>query len=266
VGLVPGGASVPRDLYTRGRGIRLRPGVAKLRTRSALAVLPGFDGFLRLVPCRFVAPCCRSWGSPRFRSFTMRFLGLLAEPSAARSASVSSRSPRPALPHPRLPGCPKGLPFWSGVARARAWLDLPRWRHTLRSVSLDSSRVASPRPLPSRRWTGLVWTSESLPRGKGSSVHPAAVRRPQGFAPLASPLRRRTLPSRRRSMLPWASVPCEGRSSAAATRVASPSVPECVRACCGSVAPSPRPRPGRSDQPGGTAAWRSHRVAGGSLA
>jgi hypothetical protein len=45
----------------------LRPGAAKLQTRSALAVLPGFGGLLRTTPCRFVAPCIRPWGSPRFR-------------------------------------------------------------------------------------------------------------------------------------------------------------------------------------------------------
>jgi hypothetical protein len=93
---VPDGASVPRDVYTRGRSVRHRPGVATLRTRSALAVLPGFDGLLRLTPCRFVAPCCRSWGSPRFRSWAMPVFGLLAEPSAARSASVPLRAPLPA--------------------------------------------------------------------------------------------------------------------------------------------------------------------------
>jgi hypothetical protein len=42
----------------------LRSGDATFRTRSALAVLPGCDGLLHLVPSRFVAPWCRSWGSP----------------------------------------------------------------------------------------------------------------------------------------------------------------------------------------------------------
>jgi hypothetical protein len=44
----------------------LRRRSAKTSARSALAVLPGFDGFLRASTCRFVAPCCRPWGSPRF--------------------------------------------------------------------------------------------------------------------------------------------------------------------------------------------------------
>jgi len=46
---------------------RLRFGAAVSRTRSVLAVPPGFDGFLRASPCRFVAPCNRPWGSLRFR-------------------------------------------------------------------------------------------------------------------------------------------------------------------------------------------------------
>jgi len=45
----------------------LRPGVARFRARSVLAVPPGFDGLLCTIPCRFVAPCSRPWGSPRFR-------------------------------------------------------------------------------------------------------------------------------------------------------------------------------------------------------
>ena len=45
----------------------LRLETAKSRTRSVLAVPPGFDGLLRSAHCRFFAPCSRSWGSPRFR-------------------------------------------------------------------------------------------------------------------------------------------------------------------------------------------------------
>jgi len=58
---------------TPGRGpsqasrLVLRPGAATSRTRSALAVPPGSDGFLRAMPRRSVAPCCRPWGSSRFR-------------------------------------------------------------------------------------------------------------------------------------------------------------------------------------------------------
>ena len=40
---------------------------AKTRARSVLAFPPGFDGLLRASACRFVAPCCRPWGSPCFQ-------------------------------------------------------------------------------------------------------------------------------------------------------------------------------------------------------
>jgi hypothetical protein len=55
-----------------GRGRDHRPGDAIFRTRSVLAVPPGCDGLLHQAPCRLVASCCRSWGSPRFRSFARR--------------------------------------------------------------------------------------------------------------------------------------------------------------------------------------------------
>jgi hypothetical protein len=45
----------------------LRRECATTRARAALAVSHDYDGLLRLVPCRSVAPCNRSWGSPRFR-------------------------------------------------------------------------------------------------------------------------------------------------------------------------------------------------------
>lgn len=46
----------------------LRPVLATAQVRSALAVPPGFDGFLRATLRRFIAPCNQSWGSPRFSS------------------------------------------------------------------------------------------------------------------------------------------------------------------------------------------------------
>jgi len=38
------------------------------KSRSALVVSHHLDGFLRATARRFVAPCCRPWGSPRFAS------------------------------------------------------------------------------------------------------------------------------------------------------------------------------------------------------
>jgi len=59
-------ASTPGLGSSQARYVSLRFGAARSRTRSALAVPPGFDGFLRAVPCRSVAPCSRPWGPPRF--------------------------------------------------------------------------------------------------------------------------------------------------------------------------------------------------------
>lgn len=57
-------------LYTSTPGFPLRFGaIPMLRTCSVLVVLPDLDGLLRVVLRRFVAPCCRPWGSRRFGLF-----------------------------------------------------------------------------------------------------------------------------------------------------------------------------------------------------
>lgn len=92
----PHSAELPARLRPRralgftGRGSDLRPGDATLRTRSALVVLPDFGGFLRWERCRFVAPCSRPWGSPRFRTFGFALRDGIARISPhARPASPS---------------------------------------------------------------------------------------------------------------------------------------------------------------------------------
>jgi hypothetical protein len=40
---------------------------ARPRVRAVHAVSHDCDGLLQPTPCRSVAPCCRSWGSPRCR-------------------------------------------------------------------------------------------------------------------------------------------------------------------------------------------------------
>ena len=67
---------------------------------SALAVLPGCSGFLRMVARRFVAPCCRSWGSARSGC---RSLARLAPPELSTLRSLPPL--QPAVPRRRGP-CP----------------------------------------------------------------------------------------------------------------------------------------------------------------
>jgi hypothetical protein len=87
----------------------------------------------------------------------------------------------------------------SSLARrpARRERHSPWCIHTLRSVSLVRSRIASPRPLPSRRFR----PARSPPPPHPSRSSNQAIRknlresdRPQGLAPLTSPLRRLPLP------------------------------------------------------------------------
>ena len=137
-------------LRVAGRDRRLRPGDAILRTRSVLAVLPDFDGLLRQAPCRSVAPCCRSWGSPRFRTVVFAAVG----PFGRRAPEPVLRALRCTLPACRnaaVAEAPESRRLAGALALVARSGVLPRWRQTLRSFSLASSRTVSPRPMPSRR-------------------------------------------------------------------------------------------------------------------
>lgn len=94
-------ASTPGCLFRRTD--RRWLAVTKLRACSVLAVLPGFDGLLRPVRHRFVAPCCRPWGSPRLRGgfsptaptpipSTPKGLGLASLTDSLPSEDVSGRA------------------------------------------------------------------------------------------------------------------------------------------------------------------------------
>jgi len=84
----------------------LRPGVANLQARSALAVPPGSDGLLRSASCRSIAPCNRPWGSPCFG------LRSLCPPKRARRL----RRPRWRRPYEAFPSLTAG----SASPRGRA--------------------------------------------------------------------------------------------------------------------------------------------------
>jgi len=96
------------------RGGDHRPDVAKHQAPSAPVVPPDYDGLLRTLRYRSIAPCSQPWGSDGFR------LGLPGRVSPHVSV---------------LRGFPASAP------------------HTLRSFSLPESRPASPQPLPSRRYS-----------------------------------------------------------------------------------------------------------------
>ena len=99
--------------------LRHRFRTATFRTRSVLAVPPGFDGLLRRAcgpktavlstVCRFVAPCSRSWGSPGFRAPVLLFGSPRTWCSAVRSLSHWRRPfeafPSPAAVHLVTAGC-----------------------------------------------------------------------------------------------------------------------------------------------------------------
>jgi len=163
---------------------RLRIGTTTSRSCSALAVPPGFSGFLRSEQVRrltrstvrgFVAPRSRPWGSPRF--------GL---PDSASQPSLR--------PEGRGP---------EGPSRS-----LPLWRMTLRSVLLLGSRrpcrhrassfrtrSRSPAGVPSRRWS-CARSRVTTPRFTALDL--------RAFFHRGVRCVRATLPSRDRSMLPWA--------------------------------------------------------------
>jgi hypothetical protein len=101
---------------------RLLPAAPKncLRVIGTTRQLPfhprGLSPPRRFAPCdscKFVAPCCQSWGSPRFP---------VPAPVTPESAPATWPVPRDAV-------------------------------HTLQRFSLISSRTASLRPLPSCRWS-----------------------------------------------------------------------------------------------------------------
>jgi hypothetical protein len=182
-------ASTPCRDPSQGTRPDIRRGFACSHARSVLAVPPGFDGFLRTAPCRFVAPCSRPWGSPRFRCWHLH--DSRARPPASRQSPVESQddrglgpgdsnsfassSHRPLSPPLHLGPC---VAAHASVLRtnlsstsARGWTSpipaaaepgidpgastFPGGASTLRSVSLARSRTASLRPLPSRRCAQL---------------------------------------------------------------------------------------------------------------
>jgi len=117
-----------------------RPGNAILRTRSVLVVPPDFDGLLCSIPCRSVAPCSRSWGSPRF--------GPAARPTnRPKSLRISNESTCLALgssPRRYRPSklSPRQQPYRVTAALAFTPLSLPANR---RAASANESDISTDR-------------------------------------------------------------------------------------------------------------------------
>jgi hypothetical protein len=132
----------------------LRRENATAHARAALAVSHDFDGLLRLAPCRFVAPCCRSWGSPRFRF---------------------ARSGCPGFALPRDPD-------------ALCWLTFPVAPYPSKLSPRHQLCAASPQPLPSRRYRRFQLSARWCRHHRAECSHASA--RPQGLVPVPSPLLR----------------------------------------------------------------------------
>jgi len=137
---------------------------ARPHMRAALAVSHDLDGLLRDTPCRFIAPCCRLWGSPRFR--------VLPCPRSLQAAVGFSAPPFPsgALPFEVFPSTT------ARIASPRPY-----------SLSLFQLTLG---PLARRKRRARV-PSESQPTSGPCSVVESVVSVP-------------TLPPVHRPILPWA--------------------------------------------------------------
>jgi len=176
-----------------GPSSRLRPGTATSRTRSVLAVPPGYDGFLRSGPirrpsrstaCGFVAPRSRPWGSLRFQlpvglsafrdpkvisklspsASTLRSFPLSSSLTTASPPSFSSSRRAKSV---RSPG---GVPSRRSARRASSCCHDARSRPSTSGLFSAEESVAHPQSCP-RGWL-------DAPMGFGSTVPMPAARDP----------------------------------------------------------------------------------------
>lgn len=110
-------------VHSRSAKADLRPDVATHQTRSVHAVSHDSDGFLRARPRGFVAPRCRPWGSPCFRSAaTSRGCSVGPSPKAFHPSKLfPPRQPSRVTQPPEGAGSPRCgafSPFQSGSACA----------------------------------------------------------------------------------------------------------------------------------------------------
>jgi hypothetical protein len=137
------------------------------QTRSALAVSHDFSGLLHAVPCRFIAPYNRPWGSPCFEHQQIR---------------------RPANAFP------------NGVLPYEAFPSLTAEK-TSPPMLAETNSCVHRNLIPSRRCS---WVLPDSVRVATSRPRLLPVTRPQGIELPSSPLRSRDVAITSRSMLPWA--------------------------------------------------------------
>jgi hypothetical protein len=177
-------ASTPGDLR---RGIH-RPGPARIRARSALAVPPGFDGLLRETGRRLVASCSRSWGSPPCGPSTKRARPrrAAADPGVVkpRHRAGGSRSRETGRRQRTRQSAPSAAcPIPSSGAQANPHPDL--WIGTRSRQDRSCLRTRRPGCLHPDRAAAALHRPDVSPRrarfehrpppGTGSGVHPDFV-------------------------------------------------------------------------------------------
>jgi hypothetical protein len=166
----------------------LRPEVAKLRARSALAVLPDYGGLLRSTPCRSVAPCIRPWGSPSFRSAPCPLpegVGFGGSPSPVALYPSEFSPPQQADARHRTPvpsrRCSEPLVVGPPVLPRLA--PRPSARHSTSGFCSAAKSVASPPALPPTNCPILPWAWSQA----GSDAFPPPLRGVAGGWPPAAP-------------------------------------------------------------------------------
>jgi hypothetical protein len=137
------------------------------QTCSALAVSRDFSGLLHAVPCRFIAPYNRPWGSPCFQQQQIR-----------RPANAF---PNGALPYEAFPSLTA--------------------EKTSPPTLAETNSCVHRNLIPSRRCS---WVNPASDRVATTRPRPLPVTRPQGIEPPKNPLRSRDVATTSRSMLPWA--------------------------------------------------------------
>ena len=246
----------------QGPGARHRPGVATLRTRSVLAVLPDFDGLLRLEPCRSVAPCCRSWGSPRFSSARSRVFsapcGALYCPATRPAHGGAVERHRHVL---EVEDSLAGIRRSPGRAQAARTRVDPRDAVPFEAFPLQAAVPRHRGRCPPAVGHGPTSRPSCFHEGRETRSRLVASPRPQGFHPLASPLRRIGVSPTSSLDAPLGFIPCEGLPAAVFPWPTPCALKRARPASSGPAARFPTSRSQRDDRAAGGASGLAERDA-----